>query len=90
MWHKISQMPHIRGGVDGMGGGLRCCCAKEAINGFQTTLQAKAGRSITVMDDWEQFHTNATLLKPTKHCHSLIRALKGHKKAVWKSRPGYL
>jgi len=47
------------------------CCAKGAINGLQTTLQAKAGQLITVMDDWEQFHTNATLLKPAKHCHSL-------------------
>jgi len=42
------------------------------------------------MDDWEQFHTNATLLKPAKHCHSLIRALQGHEKGIWKSRPGYL
>jgi len=64
------------------------CCAKWAVN-LQTTLQAKAGRPITVMDDWEQFHTNVTLLKPTKHCHSLIRALQGHEKVVWKSRPGY-
>jgi len=66
------------------------CCAKGAINGLQTTLQGKAGCPITVMDDWEQFHTNATLLKPANHCHSLIRALQGHEKAVWKSRPGYL
>jgi len=81
-----------------VGGGLRLlfrhngisCCAKGAINGLQTTLQGKAGRPIMVMDDWEQFHTNATLLKPTKHCHSLIRAPQGHEKAVWKSRPGYL
>jgi len=86
------------GGVDGVGGGLRLpfrhngtsCCAKGAVNGLQTTLQGKAGCLITIMDDWEQFHTNATLLKPTKHCHSLIRALQGHEKAVWKSRLGYL
>jgi len=86
------------GGVDGVDGGLRLtfrhngisCCAKRAVNGLKTTLQAKAGRSITVMDVWEQFQTNATLLKPAKHCHSLIRALQGHEKVVWKSRPGYL
>jgi len=52
--------------------------------------KAKRGCPITVMDGWEQFHTNATLLKPTKHCHSLIRALQGHEKAIWKRRPGYL
>jgi len=55
MWHKISQVPHIRGwvgGVDGVGSGLRLpfrhngisCCAKGAVNGLQTTPQAKAGR----------------------------------------------
>jgi len=33
---------------------------KEAVNGLQTTLQGKAGHSITVMDDWKQFHTNST------------------------------
>jgi len=62
----------------------------KAVNGLQTTLQGKAGHLITVMDDWEQFHTNATFLKPAKHCHHLIRALQCHQKAVWKSRPGYL
>jgi len=30
-------------------------------------------------------HTNATLLKPAKHCHSLIRALQGHKKPSGKA-----
>jgi len=55
---------------------------KGAINGLQTTLQAKAGQPITVMDNWEQFHTNATLLKPTKHCHSLIGVLQGHEKVT--------
>ena len=87
-----------RGGVEGVGDGLRLplrhnltsCCAKGAINGLHTTLHGKAGRLITVMDDWEQFHTNATLLKPAKHCHSLIRALQGHEKAIWKSSPDYL
>jgi len=58
------------------------CCAKGAINGLQTTLQGKAGRLITVMDNWEQPHTNATLLKPAKHCYSVFRALQGHEKAV--------
>jgi len=78
------------GEVDGVGSGLRLpfrhngisCCAKGAVSGLQTTLQAKAGQPITVMDDWEQFHTNATLLKPAKHCHSLIRALQGHEKVA--------
>jgi len=81
-----------------VGGGLRLpfryngtsCCAKGAVNGLQITLQGQTGRLITVMDDWEQFHTNANLLKPAKHCHSLIRVLKDHEKAIWKSRPGYL
>jgi len=62
----------------GAGGGLRLpfrhngtsFCAKGAVNVLQTTLQAKAGQPITVMDNWEQFHTNATLLKPTKHFQS--------------------
>jgi len=49
-------------------------CAKRAANGSQTTLKAKEGHLMTVMDDWEQLHTNATLLKPAKHCHSLFRA----------------
>jgi len=39
-------------------------CAKEAVNGSQTTLQGKASRLITGMDDWVQFHIIATLLKP--------------------------
>jgi len=38
----------------------------------------------------EQLHTNVTLLKPAKHCHSLFKALQGHEKAIWKSRAGYL
>jgi len=73
------------GRVDGVGGGLSLFfrhngTSKGAINGLQTTLQAKAGRPITAMDDWEQFHTNATSLKNAKHCHGLIRALQGHEK----------
>jgi len=39
-------------------------CVKEAVNGPQTTVQGKAGCLITAMDDWVQFHTIATLLKP--------------------------
>jgi len=70
-----------RGKVKGVVGWLRLpfryngtsCCAKGAINCHQTTLQGKVGHPITVMDDWERFHTDATLLEPTKHCH-LIRA----------------
>jgi len=46
-------------GMSGVGGELRLlfrhngtgCCAKGAIIGLQTTLQAKAGCPITVMDD---------------------------------------
>jgi len=49
-------------------------CAKEA-GDPQTILQGKAGHLITVMDDWEQLNTNATLLKLAKHCHSLFRVL---------------
>jgi len=63
-------------------------CAKGAINGPQATLQGKAGHLITVMDDWEKFHNNATLLKPAKNFHSLFIALQGHEKAIWKSIPG--
>jgi len=70
------------GGVDGVGSRLMVpfkhngtsFYAKGAVNDLQTTLQGKAGHLITVMDDWEQFHTNATLLKSTKYFHSLIRA----------------
>jgi len=65
-------------------------CAKGAVNGPQTTLQSKAGHLITVIDDWVQYHTNAILLKHTKHCHSLFRVLQSHEKAIWKSRPDYL
>jgi len=94
-------VPHIRGwvgGVDGVGGRLRLsfrhngtsCCAKGAVNGLQTILQGKTGLPITVMYYWEQPHTNATLLKPTKHCYSVFKDLQGHEKAIWKSRPGYL
>jgi len=59
-------------------------CAKRAVHGPQTTLQGIAGCVIKVMDDWEQPHTNATLLKPTKHYYSLFKAIQGHEKAVWK------
>jgi len=100
-WHKISQVPHIRGWVGGRMGwavGLRLpfrhngtiCCAKWAVIGPQTTLKVKADLLITVIVNWEQTHTNATLLKPTKHCYSVFIALQGHEKVVWKSRPGYL
>jgi len=86
-------VPHIRGWVGGWwggGGGARLrlpfrhkwtsCCAKGAVNGLQITLQSKAGHLITVMDNWEQFYTNATLLKPTKHCHSLSELYRVMKK----------
>jgi len=78
-----------------VGSGLRLSfkisyCAKRVVNGLQTTLQGKAGLPITVMDDWEHPHNNATLLKPAKHCYSAFRAPQSHEKAVWISRPGYL
>jgi len=62
---------------------------EELSLGPQTTLQDDTGCLVAVMDDWEQLHINATLLKPTKHCHRLFRALQDHEKAIWKSRPGY-
>jgi len=37
------------------------------------------------MDDWEKPHTNATILMPAKHCHSLFRVLKGHEKLSGKA-----
>jgi len=60
-------------------------CAKEAVNGPLTTLQGKEGHLIKVMGDWEQLHTNAILLKPTKHCHSHFRAIQGHEKPSGKA-----
>jgi len=63
---------------------------KEPLHRPQITLQGKTGHLVTIMDNWEQLHTNATLLKPIKLCHSLFRALQGYEKAIWKSRPGYL
>jgi len=57
-------------------------CAKRAVNGSQTTLQGKAGYLKTVMGDWKQLHTDATLLKPAKHCCILFRALQGLEKAI--------
>jgi len=60
-------------------------CAKGAINGHKTTLQGIEGFLITVMDDWEQPYTNAILLKPAKHCHSVFRALQGHEKLFGKA-----
>jgi len=66
------------------------CEPKEPSLGLQTTLQGKAGHLVTIMDDLEQLHTNAPLLKLVKHCHSLFRAPQGHEKAIWKSRPGYV
>jgi len=71
--------------VEGVGGGLRLpfrhneigCVSGELLHGPQTTLQGKAGCLIAVMNDWEQLHSNTTLLKPIKHCHSLFIALQG-------------
>jgi len=36
-------------------------CAKEAVNGFQTTLQGKADHLIT--NDWEQLQNQCHLIK---------------------------
>jgi len=91
-----SAIPYIRAGgykQGGVGGGLRLpfrqnrtsCVPEELLQGLQTTLQSKAGHLVTVMDDWEQLNTNANLLKPTKHCHSLFRALQGHKRPSGKT-----
>jgi len=48
---------------------------QKAVSGPQTTLQDKEGYLITVMGDCEWLHTNATLLEPAKHYHSLFRAI---------------
>jgi len=66
---NITSAPYKRvsGLTDGVGGGLRLpfrhnvttFFVKEAVSGPQTTLQGEVGHLITVMDDWEQFHTNA-------------------------------
>jgi len=83
----------------GVGGGLRLpfrhngtsCCAKGAIMQWSPNHTTRQSRpSDNSHGQLEQFHTNTTLLKPAKHCHSLIGALQGHEKVVWKSRPGYL
>jgi len=68
-------------------------CAKEAVIHMPPklcSLQSKVGHLIIVMGDWEQLHTNVTLLKPAKDCYSLLKAVQGHEKAILKSRPGYL
>jgi len=83
----------VWGGVYGVDDGLRLpfrhngtsCCAKRADNGPQTTLQGKAGCPITVMDDWEQPHTNATLLKPAKLCYSILELYRAMKKPSGKA-----
>jgi len=56
---------------------------QRVFNGHKTTLKGIAGLLMTVMDNWEQPHNNATLLKPARHCHSVFRALQGYEKAVW-------
>jgi len=53
------------------------CVPREPSHGPPTTLQGKAGCLVMVMDNWEQFHTNAILFKPAKHCHSPFRAATG-------------
>jgi len=52
---------------------------KEPSYGPQTTLQGKAGYLVS-HDNWVQLHTNATLLKPAKHCSH--KTLQGHEKAI--------
>jgi len=86
------------GGVDGMGSGLRLpsdtvglvAVPNEPLMVSKLYYKVKAGLSITVMNEWEQPHTNAPLLKPSMHCYSVFSALQGHKKPISKSRPGYL
>jgi len=63
MAQNIMSVPYkgLGGWADGVGSGLRLpfrhngtsCCVKGAVNGLKTTLQGKAGLSITVMDVWE-------------------------------------
>jgi len=61
------------------------CHAKGVINGLQTTLQSKADRLITVMDDWEQPHTNATLLKPPSIATVFLELYRAMKKPSGKA-----
>jgi len=64
-------------------------CAKGAVSDSQTTLQGKEGRLITVMEDWEQLLTNATLfIKPAKHCHNLLELYRAMKKPSGKADLG--
>jgi len=58
-------------------------CAKEAVNGFQATLQGKEGCLITFMDNWGQLHTNSTLLKPPS-INTIFS--EGHEKVVWEKQ----
>jgi len=62
--------------VEGVGGGLRLTFRHNGTSHVLKDLSMaskphykvrnlKAGRPITIMHDWEQFHTMATLLKPT-------------------------
>jgi len=37
------------------------------------------------MDNWEQLHTNATLLKPTKHYYSVLELYRAMKKPSGKA-----
>jgi len=104
-WHKISRVPHIRGWVGGQMGwdGWGGRWAKVALQTqwdqllWQMSHQwspnhtTRQNRPSDNSHGWPgETHTNATLLKPAKHCYSVFRALQGHEKAVWKSRPGYL
>jgi len=74
-----------RGGVKGVNGGLRLtfrhngtsCVPKELSMAPKLHYKGIVGRLITVMDDWEQPHTNATLLKLTMHCHSFFQSYTG-------------
>jgi len=49
---------------------------KTTLQGFKTILQGKADSMVAVIDEWKQLHTNATLLKPPMHSHSLFRIYK--------------
>jgi len=51
-------------------------CIKEAFNGPQTTLQGKAGCLMTVMDNWVQIHTIATLI--IKVCQALPQTFQSY------------
>jgi len=71
--------------------GLAVCQRSCHMHGFQITLQGEAGYLVAVINDGDHRHTNAILLKPTKHCHSLSELLyRVIKKPSSRKADGYL